>query len=67
MDISTRSENHENEDLLDSWKVKVEIYESPANLNLPEEFLAFPACLIFGKIYPADNLRPQNVIVPNIS
>ena len=42
MDISTSSNNHENEDILDFWKVKVKSYWSNAKQNNPTELLAFP-------------------------
>ena len=41
MDMSTRSENHENEDSLDFLKVKIKSYEFPMNQNNSTELLGY--------------------------
>ena len=60
MDISTSSQNHKTEDILDLYKVKVEKHQSPVNLNIPTELLAFPVFLDVGKNRPTD---PDGIFV----
>ena len=40
--MSTRSENHATENILDFWQVKAKSYGFPRNLNIPTELLSFP-------------------------
>ena len=41
MDMSTRSEKHENEDCSGYWKVKVKSYESNMKQNHASELLGY--------------------------
>ena len=54
MDISTSFKKHENEEISDSWKAKVNNYQFPVNLNIPTELLALPIFEIVGKNRLAD-------------
>ena len=47
--------------LFDSRKVKVENYQSPMNLNIPTEILAFPVFEILGK----NELADPNLVFDN--
>ena len=60
MDISTRSEHHENDDFSDSWKVKVKnCYQSSLKQNNYTELLGQPFIEIQAKNGTADPGRPQ--------
>ena len=54
MDISTSSQIHKNKDMWVFRKVKLLIYESPVNLDIPTELLAFPVLRILDKNGTAD-------------
>ena len=42
MDISTGPDDHDHEDILDSWKVKLKSYQSNVKQNDSTEPLGFP-------------------------
>ena len=62
MDISARSENHKNAEVLDYSEVKVEIYYLPMKQNSYMELLDFPRFKIYSKNGSPDPDRPQTGI-----